>query len=72
MAIRLKIKTDVDEHVHFKGLIGVGVTLYDLETGGDSALGIEQAVKTKEKVTCPDCIRLVKYSKRIRKTEWVG
>ena len=69
---RLKIKTDIDEYVHFDGASGVHLTLCGLETGGDSGLGIETAITTKEKVTCPDCISIVEWCKGIRKTSWEG
>ena len=69
MAIRVKVKTPENEHVHFESMLGVTYTLCGLETAGDSMLGIGKAVKTKEKVNCPHCTVIVKFCKKIKMSE---
>lgn len=72
MAVKLRIKTHIDDHVHFAATMGVDYTLCGLETAGDEDIEIGVGVVTKEKVTCPHCLEIVRYCKTIRKNECDG
>ncbi len=69
MARHLKIKTPENEHVHLDAVFGITYTLCGLETAGDSVLGIEEAVETKEKIDCQHCAAIVKFCKTIKLSE---
>jgi hypothetical protein len=69
MALKLKIKTEENHHVHFDTCVN-SYTLCGLETGGDKGIGISVGVRTTQKVDCPDCIRIVKFCKPILESEF--
>lgn len=65
-----KITENGKEVIHF---VGVGQNDYALcgqDLAGDVFLGCEEAAPTKNKVTCSDCIDIVKYCKKIRRAEY--
>jgi len=71
MAVRVKIKTYENNHVHFDFVQGgQNYTLCGLETGGDESLGIGYPKTVKRKVNCPECVRLVEYCHSIKKSEF--
>lgn len=70
MALRIKIKTDTDNYVHFD-VVTADYTLCGLETAGDESIGIERGVSTKEKADCPHCIDIVDFCNSIKRTEYI-
>lgn len=70
MAAHIKIKTPEDEAVHIDAPFGVTYTLCGLETAGDSGLGIEGGVITKEKITCKHCKAIVIFCKKVKLSEF--
>lgn len=68
MANRLFIQTDTDARIHFD-YGAQDYTLCGLETIGDTAIGIQQGIPTNKRVTCPECIRRVRFCKSIKSRE---
>ena len=69
MTTHIKIKTEENNYTHFDGVVGAGLTLCGLETGGDEGIGIQIAKVVKVKVNCPACIATVKFCQTILKSE---
>lgn len=70
MAIREKIIENGKATVHFLGVGQQDYALCGQDLAGDSTLGYEESQGTKEKVTCRDCIAIVEYCKKIKRSEW--
>ncbi len=68
---KIKIETETDSYIHFD-LNKNCYTLCGLETMGDSGLNIKLGRVVKGKVTCPDCIEIVKLCHLITKNDFVN
>lgn len=56
----LRIKTSEDDSVHLSGPVVTDATLCGLDAcDGDSRFGIEPPVKTKEPISCPQCLAII-------------
>lgn len=73
MAKKNKITNIVNkvEVIHFVCNIQNDYSLCGHDLAGDSWLGWEEGEPTKDKVTCVECIRIVKYCKAIRNSEMI-
>lgn len=70
MAIREKIIENGKVIVHFVGVRQQDYALCGQDLAGDSKLGYLESQRTNEKVTCRDCIAIVKFCKTIKRSEW--
>ena len=58
--------------VHLGGPEQGDAALCGHDLAGDCGLGWETAEPTKDKVTCPHCIAIVKYCKKVKLTHIKG
>ncbi len=70
MALREKIIENGNATIHFVGEGQKDYALCGQDLAGDSKLGYEKSEGTKERVTCRDCIAIVEYCKKIKRSEW--
>jgi hypothetical protein len=70
MALREKIIENGKATIHFVGVGQKDYTLCGQDLAGDRALGYDESIGTKERVTCRDCIAVVEYCKKINSSEW--
>mgnify|MGYP003613857238 CR=1 FL=1 len=70
MALREKIIENGNVTIHFVGVGQKDYALCGQDLAGDSKLGYEESEGTKERVTCRDCIAIVEYCKKIKRSEW--
>lgn len=69
MKKHLRIKTEDETSTHFGGVFD-DHTLCGLTLGGDEYLKISVEKSVKTKVTCDDCISIVKFCKSIESNEF--
>ena len=72
MAIREKIIENGKATVHFVGVGQQDYALCGQDLAGDSKLGYEESQVTKEKVTCRDCISILEFYNKIKRSEWLS
>jgi len=69
MATHVKIKTEENNCTHVDTHSN-NYTLCGLETGGDEGMGIQVAKVVETKITCQDCIRIIEFCRKIKRSEW--
>jgi hypothetical protein len=64
---------DGKKYVHADGVFQpADMALCGQDLMGDSYLGWEQAKPTTAKITCENCIRIIEYCKKIKKSQYEG
>lgn len=68
MAIRIKIETPENNHIHFA--YRNDYTLCSLESSGHERIGIKKGIVVDVKVNCPTCIEIVQFCHSIKTNEF--
>ena len=67
-----RLKTENDgNYVHCVSPFQEDMSLCFHDLAGDEELGWDTAEKTKDKIDCPDCIKIIKYCKIINKKNYI-
>ncbi len=69
MASHVRIKTDRELSTHATDGVN-NRTLCNLEIDGDESIGIKKGKYVKTKITCPDCIYIIRFCKSIKEIEY--
>ena len=59
-----------ESYIHANGVLGSDYTLCGCDIYGDETLGWVGGVDTHKKIDCPRCIEVIRYCKKIKRSEY--